>query len=167
MQGKAGTYRMFNRSKTESGYTLLELVYVVSIISILLALFIPQLLTQRTRLVMAEASRKLRTIGSVMTDYALSSQTGNYADFQELKDAHLIQREVTADSLIHDYSLEVTTTAANLTGTPRYTIIAYPRPERSYGRLSTFAITEDNVVRVYKPGPGVIFSDPSTWPPIL
>jgi len=158
---------MYNRSKKESGYTLLELVYVVSIISILLALLVPQLLTQRTRLVMAEAQRKLRTIGSVMTDYALSNQTGNYADFQELKDAHLIQRQVSADNLIHDYSLHVTTSDVGAIGTPRYTIIAYPRPERSYGRLSTFAITEDNVVRVYKPGPGVMLSDPSTWPPIL
>ncbi|MCK4721148.1 hypothetical protein KAU08_10830, partial [bacterium] len=47
------------------------------------------------------------------------------------------------------------------------TIIAYPRPERMYGRLSTFAITEDFVVRVYKPGSGVSPYDPATWDPIL
>jgi prepilin-type N-terminal cleavage/methylation domain-containing protein len=158
---------MLTRKKIEAGYTLLELLYVVSIISLLAALLIPQLLIQRTSAIEAVAQRRLRTIGSVMADYALTQNEGNYADFQELKDAHLINRNLTEDNLIVDYSLQVTATDLSAGSPSRYTIIAVPRPERSYGRLSTFAITEDNVVRVYKPGPGVDPDNPYTWQPIL
>lgn len=156
------------RSINEAGYTLLELLYVVSIVSLLIALLVPRLIVQRNKAIEAKAQRSLRSIGSVMTDYALTDREGNYGDFQDLKDAHMISPHITASSIIIDYSLVVTTRGlAGGFGTTGYTIIAYPRPERSYGRLSTFAITEDNVVRVYKPGPGVSFTDPTTWPPIL
>jgi len=158
---------MLNHAKSEAGYTLLELLYVVSIISLLAALLIPQLLLQRNRVIEAEAQKRLRTIGSVMVDYALTQQDGNYADFQELKDSHLIRRDLTEESIIVDYSLQVRTTDITGGEPPGYTIMAVPRPERSYGRLSTFAITEDNVVRVYKPGPGVDPNDPYTWQPII
>lgn len=155
------------RSKNESGYTLLELLLVTSIVSILAALLIPQLLIQKEKLIEAQAQRRLRTIGSVMADYTLSHLEEGYADFQELKDSKMISDNVTLSSIIVDYSLAFHTTDTAGSGSAGYTIIAYPRPERSYGRLSTFAITEDNVVRVYKPGPGVSPNDPDTWEPII
>ncbi|HDS29656.1 MAG TPA: prepilin-type N-terminal cleavage/methylation domain-containing protein [Firmicutes bacterium] len=158
--GKKGT-------RTEqSGFTLLELLYVISIISILLAILIPQLLVQRSRIVEVQAQRRLRNIGSVMADYTLSHNQGTYADFQELQDANLISRDLSLSSLITDYSLAFFKSDIR-SGDLRYTIIAYPIPERSLGRLSTFGITEDNVIRVYRPGPGVIPEDPHTWDPIL
>jgi len=155
------------RSKNESGYTLLELLLVTSIVSILAALLIPQLLIQKEKLIEAQAQRRLRTIGSVMADYTLSHLEEGYADFQELKDSKMISDHVTLSSIIVDYSLAFHTTDTANSGSAGYTIIAYPRPERSYGRLSTFAITEDNVVRVYKPAPGVSPNDPDTWEPII
>jgi len=159
---------MFNRRRKQAGFTLLELVYVISIISLLLAILIPQLLAQRSRIIESGAQMRLRSIGSVMADYSLSRHDGSYADFQDLKDADLISKGITLTSIIVDYSVVFQTTAKEELGGPaRYTIIAYPRPERSHGRLSTFAITEDNVVRIYRPGPGVSLSDPHTWDPVL
>ncbi len=157
---------MLRQIRKEDGYTLLELMYVVSIISLLVALLVPQLLVQRRRMTELQAQRKLRTIGSVMTDYALTHTDRNYADFQELKDANVIRKDFTMSNIIIDYSLVFQTTDRS-GGAALYTIIAVPRPERSFGRLSTFAITEDNVIRVYKEGPGVSPNDPHTWQPIL
>ncbi len=154
--------------RDEAGYNLLELLFVISIVSLLAAILIPQILAQRSRLVEVQAQRHLRSIGSVMADYSLSRHDGSYADFQALKDANLISRHVSQSDLIVDYSLAfLNQNGINPGSTARYTIIAYPKPERSEGRLSTFAITEDNVVRVYRPGPGVSPNDPHTWDPIL
>jgi len=158
---------MFKKAKIESGYTLLELIYVVSIITVLVCLLAPNLLAQKQRFIQLSAQRRLRTIGAVMTDYALSNE-GNYADFRELKDSNMIKKEVTASNIIIDYSLIVkTTTSESMGNPPLFTIIAMPRPERMNSQLATFAITEDQVVRVYKEGEGVIFNDPQTWEPVL
>jgi len=159
---------MIKKTKTESGYTLLELVYVLSIISVLICMLVPNLLAQKQRIIQLTAQKRLKVIGSVMTDYALSSESRDYASFQELKDANIISRDLSASNIIIDYSLIVTTTEKDEIGDPAlFTIIAIPRPERSSGQLATFAITEDMVVRVYKPGPDVSFSDPHTWDPVL
>ncbi|MFH1676883.1 MAG: type II secretion system protein, partial [bacterium] len=96
--------------KNSRGYTLLELLFVISIICLLASMLIPQLLTQKNRAIEAQAQRRLRNIGSVMADYSLSQNRDNYADFQELKDASLITRGITLSNLIVDYSLVVLTT---------------------------------------------------------
>jgi len=159
---------MSSNLKNSRGYTLLELLYVISIICLLASMLIPQLLTQKNRAIEVTAQRRLRNIGSVMADYSLSQNQDNYATFQELKDANLITKGVTLSNIIVDYSLVILTTEKAAMGLPsRYTIIAYPRPENSFGELSTFAITEDNVVRVYHPGLGIKENDPHTWDPIL
>lgn len=181
-----------NKNK-QAGYTLLELMYVVSIISLLAAMLVPQLLVQKDRIIEAQAQRRLRTIGSVMADFALGSPSGGFLEFQDLKDSQVIRDDFKLTYFIQDYSLALMTPNDRLqqgppvgymgmsgsrvqsSGNPgpgretsgSLTIIAYPRPERMYGRLSTFAITEDLVVRVYKPGPGVSPYDPATWDPIL
>lgn len=158
---------LFKQLKKQSGYSLLELLFAVSIISIIAAMLIPQLILQKKKVIEVSAQRRLKTIGAVMTDYALSHPGRNYADFQELKDAHFISQDVTQTSLITDYSLVFITKEAASIGEPsRFTIIAFPRPESSVGALSTFAITEDNVIRVYREHAGVSFSDPSTWDPV-
>ena len=154
--------------KNQAGFTLLELVYVISIMCVLLGILIPQLIVQRSRVVEIQAQRRLRTMGSVMADYSLSQHDSTFSDFQELKDAHLISKEITLSNFIVDYSLAITSSEVSpgVSG-KRYTIIAYPKPERSQGRLSTFAITEDNLLRVYRPGVGVSPNDPHTWDPVL
>jgi prepilin-type N-terminal cleavage/methylation domain-containing protein len=160
---------MKRRDIRESGYTLLELMYVVSIVALLAAMLIPQILTQRTRIVMAKAQQRLKTIGSVMVDYSLSSPRDAYGNFEDLKKANLISTDLTLSNIIVDYSLAFSTMnrTSEMGDPPKYTIIAYPRPERSQGHLSTFAITEDNVVRVYRPGGGHDPEDPYTWDPII
>lgn len=158
---------MRKTAKIESGYTLLELLYVVSIVSLLICLLAPNLMAQKQRIIQLTAQRRLRTIGAVMTDYALSNE-GNYASFQELKDSNMIKHEVTASNIIVDYSLIVKTTESEAMGMPPlFTIIAIPREDRMNGQLATFAITEDQVVRVYKAGDSVSFNDPHTWEPVL
>lgn len=154
--------------KNQAGFTMLELVYVISIISVLMAILVPQLLIQRSRVVEISAQRRLRSIGSVMAEYSLSRHEGAFTDFQELRDAHLISIDITLSTFIVDYSLAITR-SVNTPGVSgrRFTVIAYPKPERSQGRLSTFAITEDNMLRVYRPGVGVSPNDPHTWDPVL
>jgi prepilin-type N-terminal cleavage/methylation domain-containing protein len=154
--------------KRQKGFTLLELLYAMSIVAILSAMLVPQLLQQKRRIVEVQAMRRLKSIGSVMTEYSLSHNSGDYADFQELKDANLISRDVTQTSLINDYSLAFRPMEAERMGRPAgFTVIAYPIPERSYGSLATFAITDDNVIRVYRPRAGVDPRDPDTWEPVL
>jgi len=158
---------MHKNIKIESGYTLLELIYVISIILILICLLAPNLLAQKQRIIQLTAQGRLRSIGAVMTDYALSNE-GNYADFKDLKDANMIKKEVTASNIILDYSLIFkTTTSESIGNPPLFTIIAIPRQQRSTGQLATFAITEDQVVRVYRAGENVSFNDPHTWEPVL
>ena len=159
---------MCGQIKKQVGYTLLELLYVLSIIALLSAMLIPQLMLSKSRIIEGQARRRLHSIGAVMADYSLSHERGNFADFQQLKDADLISDDLTQTSLITDYSLVFKTKKAQPIGAPAaYTIIAYPIPERSNGSLSTFAITDDNVVRVYKPGHGRDPQDPQTWDPAL
>jgi prepilin-type N-terminal cleavage/methylation domain-containing protein len=161
-------HRMKSLFSKQAGFTLLELVYVISIICVLLAILVPQLLVQKSRIVEIQAQRRLRNIGSVMADYTLSHHDGNYADFQELQDANLISKDCSLSSIIVDYSLAfINSEPVASESSGGYTIIAYPIPDRSRGRLSTFAITEDNVIRVYNPGPGISPNDPHTWDPVL
>ena len=47
-----------------------------------------------------------------------------------------------------------------------FTVVAYPRDTRP-GFLSTFGITEDQVVREYDPERGYSHEDVHTWDPIL
>jgi prepilin-type N-terminal cleavage/methylation domain-containing protein len=155
-------------TRNQSGYTLLELLYVMSIIALLTAMVLPQILIQKSKIIEVSAQRRLRSIGSVMADYNLSHEGGNFADFQQLKDAQLISHDLTQTSLIKDYSLQFLIKKAAPIGAPSaFTVIAYPILERTNGSLSTFAITEDNVIRVYKPGGGRNPNDPQTWGPIL
>ena len=159
---------MFKRTDRETGFTLLELLYVMSIVAVLAGMLIPQLILQRARAIEISAQKRLQTIGSVMAKYSLSNRRGDYGTFQQLKDARLISNDVTQTSMVTDYSLALMTTKAATMGRPAaFTVIAYPRPERSSGRMSTFAITDDNVVRVYRRRPGVNPLDPRTWDPIL
>ena len=161
---------MPGKHRHSAGYTLLELLYVIGIISLLGAMLIPQILTQKGKLVEAQAQRRLKTVGSVMADYALADNDGSYPDFYQLKHNDMIAQDVTMSSLIVDYSLSFINPSRSDRphGTPpMYTIIAYPIAKAGYAELSTFAITEDNVVRVYRPGPGVSVNDPHTWDPIL
>ena len=48
-----------------------------------------------------------------------------------------------------------------------FTIIAYPDPMFSDEFLNTFAVTEDQVVRVYNPDEGNVFESVPLWDPIL
>jgi len=157
-----------HRQFRERGFTLLEFLYVLSIIALLAAMLIPQMILQRARVIEIQAQRRLRTIGSIMASYSLSQPRGDYTDFQGLKDAHWISDDLTQTNLVMDYSLVFKTVKASDMGTPAsYAVIAYPKPEASAGNLSTFAITEDNVIRVYNPHHGVDPNDPHTWDPVL
>ena len=51
-------------------------------------------------------------------------------------------------------------------GNNTFTVIAFPRDTRAR-YLSTFAVTDDQVVRVYTDDPGVLFDSVTTWTPIL
>ncbi|MCK4720756.1 type II secretion system protein, partial [bacterium] len=91
-----------NKNK-QAGYSLLELMYVVSIISLLAAMLIPQLLIQKDRIIEAQAQRRLRTIGSVMADFALSSASVGFLEFQDLKDSEVIRNDFKLTYFIQDY----------------------------------------------------------------
>ena len=68
---------MFKRTDRETGFTLLELLYVMSIVAGSAGMLIPQLILQRARAIEISAQKRLQTIGSVMesTRYRIEGAT--------------------------------------------------------------------------------------------
>jgi len=117
----------------------------------------------------------LRAVASAQSAY--HQEHGVYGTFNELADEDLIFAgyDVIAEQVqIHNYlyccdlnNLSVVGTEEIVLNSPNaFTIIAYPDP-RFADWLNTFAVTEDQVVRVYNPDEGNVFESVPLWDPIL
>ncbi len=161
--------------RNQKGFTLLELLVVAAIIAIIAAIAIPQLLNARRAAWMSRCKGTLRSIGSSQLAYQSANNQKVYGSFTALQDVEDIAAGYTLGNMVENYSLSWSVsspygdlrsgTVAGGIASNTFTVIAYPRDTRA-GFLATFAITEDQVVRVYREGVGS-FDSVKSWDPIL
>jgi len=123
--------------------------------------------------IMSRAKGTLRSIGTAQLSYRNWNGKGIYGSFHALYDPYMIGKDITLDNIVDAYTM--TWEVGNISTAPTdelpsgiistFTIIAYPDDPRR-GKLATYAITEDQVVRVYDPGHCDV-DDVRTWDPIL
>ena len=169
----------FNKLQNQKGFTLLELLVVAAIIAIIAAIAIPSLLNARRAAWQSRAKGTLRSIGSSQLAYQGTNNEKFYGTFDALKDDLYIAEGYSLGNMIENYSMAWTASNPSTgtgglgagIGNNNFTVVAYPRDTRP-GYLNTFGVTEDQVVRVYNPSNGNLFTDMydpnvSTWDPIL
>ena len=123
-------------TKSERGFSLLELLIVVAIILIIATIAIPSLLRSRQAAQESSAVAQVRTVNTAEVSY-LSSNQGNYGNLPELITAGLLDGRFSTS--VSGYSFAVTASGSD------YTVTATPTSTNS-GRFGYFS-TPDAVVR--------------------
>ncbi len=80
--------------KQQKGFSLIELIIVILVISIIAAIAVPNLLSARRNANEAAAISALRTIHQAEATYQISNTIGNFATFAELNSKGLIHNEL-------------------------------------------------------------------------
>ncbi len=139
------------------------------IVLIIVAIAVPAVINARRHAWESGAQQTLRSIGEIQSLYHEHNNSGNYGSFRDCKDLELIPDGYTFSNMAKNYTLTWEVTPRELAedgetyiGRSTYTVIAYPL-ETHAGYLSTFAIREDQVVRIYEPDVGNIEIDVLTW----
>jgi len=136
---------------------------------------IPSILGARRASWPSRAKGTLRSIGSSQLAYKGTNHARNYGSFEAMQHDLFIAEGYTLGNMIENYSMtwEFDNGPKGLleedslpSMVHTFTIIAFPRDTRP-GYLSTFAVTEDQVVRVYNPENGNYSGNVKTWDPIL
>jgi len=124
------------------------------------------LLDARRSAYMSRAKGTLRSIGSSQLAYQSTNKDHLYGTFQALQDSMYIAEGYTLDNIVEEYNLTWWVRHHQYSEGYRstFTIIAWPRERYN---LMTFAVTEDQVVRVYNPESGNRLHEVQTWDPIL
>jgi hypothetical protein len=134
----------------------------------------PSLMTGGRASFPSRAKGTLHAIGSTQLAYQGENKARVYGSFQAMKDTLYIAEGYTLGSMIENYSMSWQVNNISTVSTEKFpsgiistfTVIAWPS-DRRRGFLSTFGVTDDQIVRVYTPQNGNRLEDVKTWDPIL
>ena len=159
-------FRAFSKARNHRGFTLLELLVVASIIAIIAAIAIPQLLNAKRSAWESRAKSTLRAYGETELAYQNTNNDKHWGSWTALMETDYLASGYTRANIIENYSVyTVAYNPSNLTGSGlggtgsgdnTFTVVAFPRTTKPPGYLATFLIREDQTLRVYRPEtPGV------------
>ena len=175
-----GLFRAFSKAKNHKGFTLLELLVVASIIAIIAAIAIPQLLNAKRSAWESRAKSTLRAYGETELAYQNTNNDKHWGSWEALINTDYLAGGYTKGNIIENYSLwesvvnvpQGTTLSGGGLSDNTFTIVAFPR-STAPGYLATFLIREDETLRVYRdntPGANAWGADDDygglTWEPI-